>query len=213
MMLNFLETQIGFLYAVFYAIAWYYVVKYTSRGFLNVRNYLSLFLILLPAMVLIISVIKSSLALSLGLVGALSIIRFRTPIKEPIELMYFFVPIALGLSLGAEQYLLGLVFFVIVSVALLGVAKFRGGAIHKASSFSVEFKMPSKYKVETINTIMADIFISYDLQRCNVTNDETVLSYKVASMGVETQEKLISDINKNAKGTSVSIFNNSHIVT
>ena len=44
--------------------------------------------------VLIITVVKSSLALSLGLVGALSIVRFRTPIKEPEELAYLFISIA-----------------------------------------------------------------------------------------------------------------------
>ncbi len=52
---------------------------------------------------LVISVVKSSLALSLGLVGALSIVRFRTPIKEPEELAYIFLAIAVGLSLGADQ--------------------------------------------------------------------------------------------------------------
>jgi hypothetical protein len=52
---------------------------------------------------LIISVVKSSLALSLGLVGALSIVRFRTPIKEPEELAYIFLSIVIGLSLGADQ--------------------------------------------------------------------------------------------------------------
>lgn len=53
--------------------------------------------------ILIITVVKSSLALSLGLVGALSIVRFRTPIKEPEELAYLFMSIAIGLGLGADQ--------------------------------------------------------------------------------------------------------------
>lgn len=53
--------------------------------------------------VLIISVVKSSIALSLGLVGALSIVRFRTPIKEPEELAYLFVAIGIGIGLGAGQ--------------------------------------------------------------------------------------------------------------
>ena len=50
---------------------------------------------------LVITVVKSSLALSLGLVGALSIVRFRTPIKEPEELGYLFLTIAIGLGFGA----------------------------------------------------------------------------------------------------------------
>ena len=52
---------------------------------------------------LVILIVKSSLALSLGLVGALSIVRFRTPIKEPEELIYLFLAIALGLGYGAGQ--------------------------------------------------------------------------------------------------------------
>ena len=66
--------------------------------------------------ILIISVVKSSLALSLGLVGALSIVRFRTPIKEPEELAYLFMAIAIGLGLGANQTMIT----VIVSPLILG---------------------------------------------------------------------------------------------
>jgi len=55
---------------------------------------------------LVIVIIKSSLALSLGLVGALSIVRFRTPIKEPEELVYLFLAIAIGLGYGAGQVLI-----------------------------------------------------------------------------------------------------------
>lgn len=54
---------------------------------------------------LVITIVKSSLALSLGLVGALSIVRFRTAIKEPEELAYLFLTIGLGLGLGANQWL------------------------------------------------------------------------------------------------------------
>ena len=54
---------------------------------------------------LVILVVKSSLALSLGLVGALSIVRFRTPIKEPEELIYLFLSIAIGLGCAANYVL------------------------------------------------------------------------------------------------------------
>lgn len=56
--------------------------------------------------VLIISVVQTSLALSLGLVGALSIVRFRTPVKEPEDLAYLFLAIAMGVGLGANQRVL-----------------------------------------------------------------------------------------------------------
>ncbi len=73
-------------------------------------------LIALTTMV-IITIVKSSLALSLGLVGALSIVRFRAAIKEPEELAYIFLTIAIGLGLGADQVgitLIGFGFIVFV---------------------------------------------------------------------------------------------------
>ena len=57
--------------------------------------------ILSSVVFLVIVVVKSSLALSLGLVGALSIVRFRTPVKEPEELVYLFLSISVGLGFGA----------------------------------------------------------------------------------------------------------------
>ncbi len=72
----------------------------------------------------VIVVVKSSLALSLGLVGALSIVRFRAAIKEPEELVYLFLCIALGLSLGAAQPLLAIVIVVIASVFIIGMHGF-----------------------------------------------------------------------------------------
>lgn len=67
---------------------------------------------------LVITVIKSSLALSLGLVGALSIVRFRAAIKEPEELAYLFLAISLGLGFGANQHLPTLTAFIIILILL-----------------------------------------------------------------------------------------------
>ncbi len=68
---------------------------------------------------LVITIVKSSLALSLGLVGALSIVRFRAAIKEPEELAYLFLAIAIGLGFGANQGLITiLAFFIILAVIL-----------------------------------------------------------------------------------------------
>ena len=63
---------------------------------------------------IIIVIIKSSLALSLGLVGALSIVRFRTPIKEPEELIYLFIAIAIGIGFGSGQIVITAILVVIM---------------------------------------------------------------------------------------------------
>ena len=84
---------------------------------LNDREYFSdVFIPLAIITTLVITVIKFSLALSLGLVGALSIVRFRAAIKEPEELVYLFFIIGIGLANGANQFLVSIIctFFVIL---------------------------------------------------------------------------------------------------
>lgn len=80
---------------------------YIKRSFsLTGKMHIGSIIPILSAVVfLVIIVVKSSLALSLGLVGALSIVRFRTPIKEPEELVYLFLAIAIGLGYAAGQIL------------------------------------------------------------------------------------------------------------
>ena len=81
---------------------------YIKRSFsLTGKMHIGSIIPVLSAVVfLVIIVVKSSLALSLGLVGALSIVRFRTPIKEPEELVYLFLAIAVGLGYAAGQILI-----------------------------------------------------------------------------------------------------------
>ena len=68
---------------------------------------------------LVMSVIKFSLALSLGLVGALSIVRFRAAIKEPEELIYLFLVTGIGLACGANQFLVAISATIIISILLI----------------------------------------------------------------------------------------------
>jgi len=77
--------------------------------------------ILLPSLALIItSVIKSDIALSLGMIGALSIVRFRNPVKSPFELVMFFALLTLGITCSVSLNLAFLLFLLII-VVIFGI--------------------------------------------------------------------------------------------
>ena len=83
----------------------------------NRFNFSKTFIILGVTTCIVIMIVKNSLALSLGLVGALSIVRFRAAIKEPEELVYLFLIIAAGLGCGAGQLqitIVGIIFSLII---------------------------------------------------------------------------------------------------
>jgi len=92
-------VNLGAILLLAQVLAWHYLRF--SPVLSNKRKFARTFVFLAATTMLVITIVKTSLALSLGLVGALSIIRFRTPIKEPEELAYLFLAIGLGLGFGA----------------------------------------------------------------------------------------------------------------
>lgn len=99
--LNIVSTMYNFMMCVimsFIIRSFYIKYSYSLTGKMHIASVMP---ILASVIFLVIVIVKSSLALSLGLVGALSIVRFRTPIKEPEELVYLFLVIAIGLGYGA----------------------------------------------------------------------------------------------------------------
>jgi len=109
---------IDFLINIFITIILAYIIGlvYSKYGnsLSNRKKLTQTFVLIAVTVMLVISIVKSSLALSLGLVGALSIVRFRTAIKEPEELVYFFIAIAIGLGMGANQRVVTLIGAIIV---------------------------------------------------------------------------------------------------
>ncbi|MEZ4983863.1 MAG: DUF4956 domain-containing protein [Saprospiraceae bacterium] len=85
-----------------------------GRAVSNRRRFAANFLPLALGTLLIIMIVKSSIALSLGLVGALSIVRFRAAIKDPEELVYLFITIGVGLACGANQPLLAVIAILVI---------------------------------------------------------------------------------------------------
>ncbi|MDC0178445.1 DUF4956 domain-containing protein [Woeseiaceae bacterium] len=77
------------------------------------------FILIAMTIMVVITIVKSSLALSLGLVGALSIVRYRTAIKEPEELAYTFLTIAIGLGMGADQTAVTTVSFLLIVAIII----------------------------------------------------------------------------------------------
>jgi uncharacterized membrane protein YhiD involved in acid resistance len=127
----------------------------------------------------IIAVVKSSLALSLGLVGALSIVRFRAAIKEPEELAYLFLAIAIGLGLGADQRAITLVAFAIIAtfIALRGVAgrSREGENLH----LTVTSHNPEKIELDEIVEILKRHCSALKVKRFDDTGDLLEASFLV----------------------------------
>ncbi len=97
----------------------YFIYRLTFSGVILVKSFGTSLVMLSMVTSMIISVVSSSIALTFGMVGALSIVRFRTAVKDPMDTIYMFWAIGCGITLGAQFYTQALVGSAIIGVFLL----------------------------------------------------------------------------------------------
>ena len=197
------------------AVIWSYVITKTTRLIVDTRQYLPMFLMLIPSMILIITVIKTSIALSLGLVGALSIVRFRTPIKEPEELMHIFIAIAIGLGLGANQVLPTILGFAIIVIAKLPYILDKTKNMKTYTNFIdiVLYKIDKDIKIGIIEDILNNQKFKYKIKRIYETEENVEILIEASSIDIQIFEKISNDIKKLGLKSEISITDNARIIT
>lgn len=154
------------------------VYFFTSNSVSNRSRLASIFPITALSTMLIISIIRSSLALSLGLVGALSIVRFRSAIKDPEELVYIFLTIALGLGFGADQAALTSVFFFVIIAVIIIQAILRGrfgGFFSDRDSVHLEITFTNPQTLPEVLTVLDKHCVRVKLTRLDESKQQTMM--------------------------------------
>ncbi len=151
-------------------LRWIYIQYGTSLS--NRRMFAKNFVIISLTTMVIITIVKSSLALSLGLVGALSIVRFRAAIKEPEELSYLFLAIAIGLGFGANQFTVTVVGFIVITLVIIANNYFSSKSIIGELKEDVNLFLKvtsnssgSSVNLEKVINLLSDRCIAVDLKR------------------------------------------------
>ena len=169
-----------FVVAILLAISFSYLLRYFYLNYwrsLSDKNQISSNFVLLTLIItIIITVVKSSLALSLGLVGALSIVRFRTPIKDPEELIFLFICIAIGLSLGAFQFWFATIGFVFVILVILIKSQFSNQIRQNNFFLSLNKK---DFDVQKFVDNSEKIFDSIVLKKIEETNNQKEIIFNM----------------------------------
>jgi MFS family permease len=191
---------------VSFALSWHYIRF--GRTYSNRRELAQVFPILMLATVLIISIVQSSIALSLGLVGALSIVRFRTPIKEPEELAYLFVAIALGIGIGAGQIMITVMAAAVIMVVL--VLRSGGRQIQPSLGLLVNVEVssgsPNDHLLREINGFVVSQAPGSSLRRVDVREGMLQATYFVVCNGPEKVISLMAGLAALAPDAAISFI-------
>ena len=103
----------------------FFIYKKTFQGVLYHRSFNISLVMVSTVTSLVIMTISGNLILSLGMVGALSIVRFRTPVKDSIDLVFLFWAISVGIANGVSYYNISIIGSIIISLALLSLTKLK----------------------------------------------------------------------------------------
>ena len=116
---SFLDVGIALLLAFAIGLFIFYVYKKTFAGVMYSASFGVSIIAMTLITTLVILAVTSNIILSLGMVGALSIVRFRTPIKEPLDIAFLYWAIAAGIVIGAGLIPLGIIGSVFIGIILL----------------------------------------------------------------------------------------------
>ena len=158
----------NFIINLFCAIILSFLVQLTynktSKSLSNAGNFSRNFVILGLTTTIIITIVKSSLALSLGLVGALSIVRFRAAIKEPEELVFLFLIIAVGLGCGASQIKITVI-GTLIAIIIISIMNFSKKRRQKITTDKFNISLISNKKLDKDNLKkLIDLVANYSSQ-------------------------------------------------
>ena len=120
-----LDTAIALALSFVVGLFIYFVYKKTFNGVMYASSFGISLIGLSLITTLVILAVSSNVILSLGMVGALSIVRFRTAIKEPLDIVYLFWAIASGIVFGAGLIPLGVIGSLLIGIVLLVFGNYR----------------------------------------------------------------------------------------
>lgn len=180
------DVLINFLAACIISILIYasYKISHSGGSVYSQRFNVSLVMLVLVT-TLVMNVIGNNIALSLGMVGALSIVRFRTAIKDSRDTVYIFWAIAVGICCGTSDYLIAGIgtFIIFILLILFGVVKDNERLLFVLKLDSSAF--------ENVDGMMNSLFQGKAVLRVhNVSENNTELIYEISQDTLSKAEKI-----------------------
>lgn len=181
-----IALTVSFLIGIWLA----FVYARTHRGMTYERSFVVTLIMIAPIISLIIMLIGSNLALSLGMVGALSIIRFRNVIKDPRDMIYLFWGIAAGLGAGTYNWNIVVVASLMLGGALFLLHYFRyGSSNHQDCVFVINGTDESPR--DQLFNVLSKSTLSCEIRSADVTDEGWELVFE-ARFSTRESAKLTS---------------------
>ncbi len=171
------EIIFNLIISFFYGLLISYVYKKTHKGMSYSQSFMITNIFLSVIVCMVIMVIGNSISRAFALVGALSIIRFRTVIKDTKDIVYIFWSLAAGMACGTGSYFLALASAVLITIIAYILFKTNYGSIYK-SEFILQFrysKLDENEKVASYLKKLSEFCTTHNLLNSEPSGDKKSL--------------------------------------
>jgi len=201
------EIIINLILSFFYGLLISYVYKKTHKGMSYSQSFMITNIFLSVIVCMVIMTIGNSISRAFALVGALSIIRFRTVIKDTKDIVYIFWSLGAGLVCGTGNYFLAFASSVIITIIAYILYKTNYGSIYK-SEFILQFRFEKNDETETSYLKSLKEFCNtHTLLNSEPSSDNKTLklTYDIVLKEEKDVNNFILDISKNRGVSEASI--------
>ncbi|MBW6464504.1 MAG: DUF4956 domain-containing protein [Firmicutes bacterium] len=169
------------------------IYRNTHRGMNYEPAFLTTLVLIAPVVALVMFFIRGDLVLSLGLIGSLSIIRFRTPIKDTRDMVYLFWAIVVGLGCGTENWTLALLATIFIAIIIFLLFLFEYGR-PKHSDFVLVLSGQSKRTPEGTVSLINEYSTRSRVRSHDIVDDgwEIIYELRFTRLQEEKTEEFIS---------------------
>ena len=171
------------------------IYKYTHKGMNYERTFLTTLVLIVPIVTMVMFFIQGDLVLSLGLVGSMSIIRFRTPIKDTRDMVFLFWSIAVGLGAGTNNWTLSIVATILIGTAMsiLYLVKY-GSPLH--AEFVLVTTGSSGFSTTAVEEVINRYAMSAQIRSQDVDGDfkEIIYELKFSKLEDNPSESIMEEV-------------------
>ena len=175
-------AAVSLLSALFIGLFIFFIYKKTYAGVMYSKPFNTSLVLLTVLTTFVILAVTSNVVLSLGMVGALSIVRFRTAIKEPLDLVFLFWSISVGIILGAGLYSLAFLGSAFITVILLVLT----GKVDSSAPYILMLQLENENAELQATEIIKNRFGKVIIKSKSITDGQPELIYEVKVKNNET---------------------------
>ena len=189
---------ISIIFSVILALYLFLIYRLLGRkSFYNINFNLALVGMTMVTAAIVIA-IQSNLILSLGMVGALSIVRYRSAVKDPMDLFFLFWGVAIGIMCGAQQYVLAILVSFALTVILYILSHFP--VLQSPYVLVVNGK---RQDMETVKTCVSQHCKYYKVRSSHISEEGKLRM--IVEMKTNRQEELLQELS-GYEGVAVSVL-------